>query len=68
MKKNETIADLIKNRFGVATSAGEDMEGFDELANILNHRSHRRYQLVGPSMGRRAGHGPHRQPGLLAPP
>ena len=43
MKKNERIADLIKNRFGLATSAGEDMQGFDELANILNHRTHRRY-------------------------
>ena len=35
MKKNERISDLIKNRFGLATSAGEDMQGFDELANIL---------------------------------
>ena len=43
MKKNETIADLIKNRFGLATSAGQDMQEFDELANILNHRTHRRY-------------------------
>ena len=43
MKKNERIADLIKNRFGLATSAGQDMQGFDELANILNHRTHRRY-------------------------
>ena len=43
MKKNERIADLIKTRFGLATSAGEDMQGFDELANILNHRTHRRY-------------------------
>ena len=43
MKKNETIANLIKNRFGLATSAGQDMQEFDELANILNHRTHRRY-------------------------
>ena len=43
MKKSERIADLIKNRFGLVTSAGEDMQGFDELANILNHRTHRRY-------------------------
>ena len=44
MKKNNTIADLIENRFGLNTDAGRDMQGFEELANILNHRSHRRYK------------------------
>ena len=44
MKKNNTIADLIEKRFGLNTDAGRDMQGFDELTNILNHRSHRRYK------------------------
>ena len=44
MKKNSTIADLIEKRFGLNTDAGRDMQGFDELTNILNHRSHRRYK------------------------
>ena len=44
MKKNNTIADLIETRFGLNTDAGRDMRGFEELANILNHRSHRRYK------------------------
>ena len=44
MKKNNTIADLIEKRFGLNTDAGRDMQGFDELSNILNHRSHRRYK------------------------
>ena len=44
MKKNNTIADLIEKRFGLNTDAGSDMQGFDELTNILNHRSHRRYK------------------------
>ena len=44
MKKNNTIADLIEKRFGLKTDAGRDMQGFDELTNILNHRSHRRYK------------------------
>jgi len=44
MEKNNTIADLIEKRFGLNTDAGRDMQGFDELTNILNHRSHRRYK------------------------
>ncbi|MEC7807214.1 MAG: nitroreductase family protein [Pseudomonadota bacterium] len=44
MKKNNTIADLIEKRLGLNTDAGRDMQGFDELTNILNHRSHRRYK------------------------
>ena len=44
MKKNNTIADLIEKRFGLNTDAGRDMQGFDELTTILNHRSHRRYK------------------------
>ncbi len=39
----KTIADLIEERFGLATEDGRDMPAEGELAAILSHRSHRRY-------------------------
>ena len=44
MTQNETIADLIEDRFGISTEAGRNMEATGELANILKHRSHRRFK------------------------
>lgn len=38
---NKTIADLIKDRFGLPTEDGEAMPADGELAAILRHRSHR---------------------------
>ncbi|UUX48215.1 nitroreductase family protein [Nisaea acidiphila] len=40
----KTIADLIEDRFGLETEAGRDMPAEGDLANILGHRSHRRYK------------------------
>ena len=41
MKKDTTIADLIENRYGIPTNTGATMAAEGELANILNHRTHR---------------------------
>ena len=46
MKKNRTIADLIKNRYGISSGAGKGMAAEGELASILNHRTHRRFTDV----------------------
>ena len=43
MKKDTTIADLIENRYGIPTNTGATMAAEGELANILNHRPHRRF-------------------------
>ncbi|MBO6559763.1 MAG: nitroreductase family protein [Nisaea sp.] len=40
----KTLADLIEDRFGLKTRAGADMPAEGELANILSHRSHRRFK------------------------
>lgn len=39
-----TLADLIEDRFGLETEAGRDMPAEGGLANILAHRSHRRFK------------------------
>lgn len=41
---DKTIADLIEDRFGLATDDGRDMPAEGELAAILRHRSHRRFK------------------------
>lgn len=41
---DKTIADLIEDRFGLATEDGRDMPAEGELAAILRHRSHRRFK------------------------
>ena len=41
MKKDTTIADLIENRYGIPTNTGATMAAEGELANNLNHRTHR---------------------------
>ncbi len=48
MDTAQTIADLIKDRYGLETDAGRDLAATGELANILKHRTHRRFtdQLV----------------------
>ena len=38
-----TIADLIKDRYGLPTTDGGDMPAEGELASILTHRTHRRF-------------------------
>ncbi|MBM85841.1 MAG: NADPH-dependent oxidoreductase [Rhodospirillaceae bacterium] len=43
MDKKTTIADLIEDRYGVSSGAGADMAADSELANILGHRTHRRF-------------------------
>src|ERR1700740_2905404 len=37
------IAELIEQRFGLASAAGHDAPAEGELAAILSHRTHRRY-------------------------
>ena len=44
MTQNKTMADLIEDRFGIPTEVGRNMEATGELANILKHRSHRRFK------------------------
>lgn len=44
MTQNKTIADLIEDRFGISTEAGRTMDATGELADILKHRSHRRFK------------------------
>jgi nitroreductase/FMN reductase [NAD(P)H] len=39
-----TIADLIQDRFGLPTSAGRDLPAEGAVAQILAHRTHRRYR------------------------
>lgn len=39
-----TIADLIRDRFGLPCAAGRDRPADDMLAGILSHRTHRRYR------------------------
>lgn len=41
---DKTIAELIEDRFGLATDDGRDMAADGELAAILRHRSHRSYK------------------------
>ena len=43
MKSRATIADLIEDRYGMATEDGRDMPAEGELASILTHRTHRRF-------------------------
>lgn len=43
MDEARTIADLIEDRYGIATEDGRDMPADGELATILSHRTHRRY-------------------------
>jgi nitroreductase len=43
MTIDKTIADLIEDRYGISTGAGADMPAEGELANILSHRTHRRF-------------------------
>ena len=38
-----TLADLIHDRFGVSTDAGRTMPAEGTVAQILSHRTHRRY-------------------------
>ena len=40
----KTIADLIENRFGLPTEAGRDLPAEGTVAQILQHRTHRRYR------------------------
>jgi len=39
----KTIAELIEQRFGLPSAAGQDTPAEGELASILSHRTHRRY-------------------------
>ena len=39
-----TIADLIQDRFGLPTRAGAEMPADGTLAQLLSHRTHRRYR------------------------
>jgi nitroreductase/FMN reductase [NAD(P)H] len=39
----KVIAELIEQRFGLPSAAGQDTPAEGELASILNHRTHRRY-------------------------
>src|ERR1043166_3147293 len=39
-----TIADLIEDRFGLPTEAGRDRPAEGTVAQILSHRTHRRYK------------------------
>lgn len=43
MTTTKTIADLIEHRYGISSGAGADMPAEGELANILSHRTHRRF-------------------------
>ncbi len=40
---SKTLADLIEQRFGLATTVGQDRPATGELASILAHRTHRRF-------------------------
>ena len=40
----KTIADLIQDRFGLATEAGRDLAADGTVAQLLLHRTHRRYR------------------------
>jgi nitroreductase len=40
----KTIADLIQNRFGLPASAGKDLPADGTIAQMLAHRTHRRYK------------------------
>jgi nitroreductase/FMN reductase [NAD(P)H] len=40
----KTIADLIQDRFGLPTEAGQGMPAEGTVAQILSHRTHRRYK------------------------
>jgi nitroreductase/FMN reductase [NAD(P)H] len=40
----KTIADLIQDRFGLPTEAGRDLPAEGTVAQILAHRTHRRYK------------------------
>jgi FMN reductase [NAD(P)H] len=42
--RQKTIADLIEERFGLPATAGHDMPAEGTLAQLLNHRTHRRYK------------------------
>src|SRR5215471_7802924 len=39
-----TVADLIENRFGLPSPAGKDVPAEGTLAQLLSHRTHRRYR------------------------
>src|SRR5207244_11069819 len=41
---NKTVADLIQERFGLPSRAGHDMPAEGTVAQILSHRTHRRYK------------------------
>src|SRR4030095_17098293 len=40
----KTIAHLIEDRFGLATTAGADLPAEGTVAQFLSHRTHRRYR------------------------
>ena len=44
MSAPKTIAELIEARFGLPTEAGRSMPAEGTVAQILNHRTHRRYK------------------------
>src|SRR5438046_2695813 len=41
---NKTVADLIQERFGLPSRVGHDMPAEGTVAQILSHRTHRRYR------------------------
>ena len=41
---NKTVADLIQERFGLPSRVGHDMPAEGTVAQILSHRTHRRYK------------------------
>ncbi len=41
---NKTVADLIQERFGLSSRVGHDMPAEGTVAQILSHRTHRRYK------------------------
>ena len=44
MADAKTVADLIHDRFGLPTPAGESLPAEGVLAQLLGHRTHRRYK------------------------